>query len=254
MNTAGRRDVVLLHGWLMGPNLWDTQLSALGNVANLHALAAPAHGTPGPPEAFTMAAWADLVVAELDQRSIDRAIIVGHSMSGWLSQQIWRDHPGRVLGLGLVGIAARSATPDEAEQFKELGRRCATEWRPIAPGLAELLVGEKYLAANPGWVEHWIDHVERRFDLPGMAPLTAAVAERPDYTPTTSQIDVPTMVIHGADDRAIPVEMGRDLAGIVPAATLVVVPDCGHAPPIDQPDAVTDAIRTLIEQVVANVG
>lgn len=247
--TGGRPHVVFLHGWLMGPDLWDAQVSALDGITKTHALAAPAHGTPGPPDNFTMAAWAAMVIGELDRRSVDRAIIVGHSMGGLLTQQIWRDHPNRVLGLGLVGTAARSATLDERDQFKELGRRCATHWREAAPTLAELLVGSGYLASNPRWVDQWTDRVEHDCDLSGMAPLTAAIDEHPDYTRTTVEISVPTVVVHGTDDRAIPIDLGRQLATIIPSADLVEIADCGHAVPMEQPEALTSAVRTLIDRV-----
>lgn len=242
-------DVVFLHGWLMGPDLWDPQVAALDGIADTHALAAPAHGTPLLSEGFDTAAWANLVMEELDRRSVERAVFVGHSMGGWLTQQIWRDHPQRVAGIGIVGQAARSATPEEAEQFKDLGRRVATKWRETAPMLAKLLIGPGYLAANPAWLEHWIDHLERDYDLAGMVPLTAALAERPDYTPTTSRIDVPTVVVHGTDDAAIPLDMGRHLASLIPTAELVEIRGAGHAPPMEEPEAVAVAVRALVDRV-----
>lgn len=243
-------DVVFLHGWLMGPDLWGAQVAALDGIADTHALAAPAHGAPAPPEGFDMAAWAELVMGELDRRSVERAIFVGHSMGGFLTQQIWRDHPQRVLGIGLVGIAARSATVDEQKQFAELMDSSARDWRTLAPTVASLLVGSGYHSANPGWLDRWTDHVERHYDLTGMARLIAAINGRPDYTPTTSRIDVPATVIHGTDDNAMPLDLGRHLAGMIAGADLVVVDGAGHAPPMEQPAPVTAAVRALVAKVL----
>lgn len=249
MRTRPTVDVVFLHGWLMGPNLWEAQVAALDGIADTHALAAPAHGTPAPPAGFDMAAWANLVVADLDRRSVERAVFVGHSMGGFLTQQLWRDHPQRVLGIGLVGIAARSATADEQRQFAELVDRSARDWRALAPTVAELLVGSNFLAANPEWLDQWTEHVEHHYDLTGMARLVAAINGRPDYTPTTSLIDVPATVIHGTTDDAMPLDFGRHLAGLIASAELVVVESAGHAIPMEQPTPVTTAVRALVEKV-----
>lgn len=240
-------DVVFLHGWLMGPHLWDPQVAALDGIAETHTPTAPAHGTPPPPEGFDMAAWADLVMNELDQRSIERAIFVGHSMGGLLTQQIWRDHPDRVLGIGLIGTAARSATPDEQTEFAKLMDRTAGEWRTIAPTVADLLIGSRFLTANPQWLDQWTHYVESHCDLIGMTRLIAAINQRPDYTPTTSRINVPTTVIHGTDDVALPLDLGQHLASLIPDARLVELDGTGHAPPIERPAPVSRSILELVQ-------
>lgn len=241
-------DVVFLHGWLMGPDLWDAQVAALDGIADTHTATAPAHGTPPPPEGFDMAAWADLIMNELDQHSIERAIFVGHSMGGLLTQQIRRDHPDRVLGIGLIGTAARAATTDEQKQFAELMDRTAGDWRALAPTVADLLIGSSFLTANPEWLDHWTAHVESYYDLTAMKRLIAAINQRPDYTPTTSRIDVPTTVIHGTDDVALPLDLGQQLASLVPDARLVEVEGAGHAPPMERPAPVSSAIQELVQE------
>ncbi|HZC51572.1 MAG TPA: alpha/beta fold hydrolase, partial [Mycobacterium sp.] len=100
----GRVDVVFLHGWLMGPYMWEAQTAALRRVARCHALAQPGHGgAPLNPEA-SMADWAEWLIDHIDARGIDRAVFVGHAMGGLLVQELWRRHPDRVSGLALVSI------------------------------------------------------------------------------------------------------------------------------------------------------
>ncbi|MGH9139384.1 MAG: alpha/beta fold hydrolase [Acidimicrobiales bacterium] len=245
-------DVVFLHGWLMGPDLWTQQVAALDGIAAAHPLPAPAHGAPAPAGGFDMAAWAAGVIEELDRRNVGRAVFVGHSMGGFLAQQIWRDHPARVAGIGLIGITEQPATAEDRAQFIDLNERIARDWRAMAEIVRPLLVGDQLVSSQPDWVDRWIERVERDYDLAGMVPLAAAVTARPDYTPTTSQIDVPTVVVHGTDDRAIPVGFGRRLAALIPGAELSVLDDCGHAAPLEQPAAVSKALRSLIGRVAAD--
>lgn len=224
--------------------------AALDGIADTHALAAPAHGTPAPPEGFGMAGWASLLMDELDRRSVDQAIFVGHSMSGWLAQQIWRDHPQRVLGIGLVGATERPATLDAQKKFAERMDSIAHDWRALAPAVANLLVGSDFLAVNPGWVDRWTDHVEKTYDLAGMKRLIAAINRRPDYAPTTSRIDVPATVIHGNDDRVFPLDVGRRLASLIADADYAEIEGAGHAPPMERPAPVNAAVCALVERVI----
>jgi 3-oxoadipate enol-lactonase len=56
---------------------------------------------------------------------------------------------------------------------------------------------------------------------------------------------VPTLVVHGSDDRMIPVENGRMIAARIPGAELVELPEIGHAYPTEAPD-VDDAIAAFL--------
>lgn len=195
-----------------------------------------------------MAAWADLVMDQLDLCSVERAVFVGHSMSGYLTQQIWRDHPHRVAGLGLVGTTWQYALVNEKEAFAELIGNMARDWRTLAPTAAQLLVGSDYLASNPRWLDRWTDHVERNYDLTGMARLIAAINERPDYAPTNRQIDVPTTVIYSAEDRVFSLDVGRNLTAQIPGAEPVEIEGAGHAIPMERPEPVAAAVRALVEK------
>jgi pimeloyl-ACP methyl ester carboxylesterase len=247
--------VVFLHGWLMGPSLWDSQAAALDGLATTHAPGGTGTRDAGAARGFDMADWADLVLDELDRRSVEQAVFVGHSMSGYLTQQIWRDHPDRVLGIGLVATTQRPAPVGEQQEFADLVARIAQDWRAQAPTVADLLVGRRFLAANPGWLDAWTEQVERDDDLVGMARVVAAINGRPDYTATTSRIDVPATVVHGTDDRVFPLDRGygHDLAALIPGADLVEVPGAGHAVPVERPAPVAAAIRGLVERARAQL-
>jgi pimeloyl-ACP methyl ester carboxylesterase len=77
-----------------------------------------------------MAAWATQVMDELDRCGVGRTVFVGHSMGGWLAQQVWRDHRERVLGIGLVGVTERPGTLDDHQQFANLAKAAARRARP----------------------------------------------------------------------------------------------------------------------------
>ena len=81
----------------------------------------------------------------------------------------------------------------------------------------------------------------------GRTGALAAMRDRPDSTPTLGDIDVPVLVIHGADDQLIPVSEAEAMAAAVPDGRLVIIPDAGHLPNLEQPDAFNDAVIDFLE-------
>jgi pimeloyl-ACP methyl ester carboxylesterase len=70
-----------------------------------------------------------------------------------------------------------------------------------------------------------------------------ALQRRPDQQKTLRQSRVPTLVLCGEHDALCPVKRHEFMAELIPNARLVVVPDAGHLPTLEQPEAVTEALR-----------
>jgi pimeloyl-ACP methyl ester carboxylesterase len=70
-----------------------------------------------------------------------------------------------------------------------------------------------------------------------------AIMGRQDSRPLLPSVEIPTLVLVGAEDKLTPPELAREMAEMVEWASLVIVPDCGHLSSLEQPDAVTDALR-----------
>ena len=71
--------------------------------------------------------------------------------------------------------------------------------------------------------------------------------DRPDSTPDLPGLEVPALILHGADDQLIPVTEAEAMAAAMPHAKLVVVPDAGHLLNLEQPDFFNDAVRDFLE-------
>ena len=70
-----------------------------------------------------------------------------------------------------------------------------------------------------------------------------AIMGRPDSRPDLPAIRVPTLVGVGEEDSLTPPELAEEMAAGIPGARLVRIPDAGHLPPMEQPDAVTKLLR-----------
>jgi pimeloyl-ACP methyl ester carboxylesterase len=100
--------------------------------------------------------------------------------------------------------------------------------------------------AHPTFLGEWTKAVSN-YALKEMPAIGQAVAGKPDNTQAAAQLGVPTVVIHGKDDAAIPVETGVQAANRIPDAKLVRLSAVGHCPPLEAPSAVAAEVIQLAE-------
>src|ERR671922_1114585 len=121
--------ILLLHAWPLDARMWEPQLAALPNDVRVVAPNLPGFGGSEPVDAVaTMRAAAERTLSELERAGIDRALVCGLSMGGYVAFELWRRSPDRVLGLVLANTRAVDDTPDGAD------KRRAPAGRPRAEG------------------------------------------------------------------------------------------------------------------------
>lgn len=231
-----RHAVVFLHGWLMSPAMWSGAMAALKGKARCVALWQPAHGaTTAPTHDFSMEQWADWVADNLAALGIERAVLVGHSMGGFLAQMVARRHASLVSGLVLVGTQDTAWSRERNEEFISRVDAATATWGPdTAKAVAERLVGSRHLSRSAGFLGAWESQV-RSYDLAGMAHLARAIAHRPDFSQAPASAKVPTLVVHGGADVAIAPKDARAMAKRL-GAQFAQVAEAGHCLPMEEPE------------------
>jgi pimeloyl-ACP methyl ester carboxylesterase len=202
---------------------------------------------------YTPEAQADLVIRLMDIFGIDQAILVGNSAGGTIATLTALRHPERVQALVLADAAIYSGggTPAwlgpilRSPQVQRLGplvSRSVRLWGESAARSAwhdpSKLTPEIWEGSNRyQQVENW-DRALWEFTL---ASHPLGLPERLD------QIEIPTLVITGDDDRIVPTEESLRLADEIPNAELSVLPNCGHAPQQECPEAFLEALGEFLE-------
>ena len=87
----------------------------------------------------------------------------------------------------------------------------------------------------------------RAFHPAGLRAMARASAE--NLRDVLPQIDVPTLLVYGAEDVRAPLAVAKDLEASIPPATLVVLPDVGHACNLEAPEAFNQAVRRFLQGV-----
>lgn len=224
--------LLLLHAWPIDARMWQPQLDELPK--GLPAVA-PNHpgfgGSPLTGDVTTMGACADRALSALDEAGIERAVVCGLSMGGYVAFELWRRARERVIGLVLANTRAVADPPEGAEARRALARRLLSEGNVLADAPPPLLAEDPPADLHER-VREWIADQSPQ----AIAAAALGMAERPDSTPDLAGIDVPTVVITSTGDRLIPAEVSSEMAARIPAAGLEVLEKVGHLSSLEAPD------------------
>jgi pimeloyl-ACP methyl ester carboxylesterase len=247
----GRGDPVLLvHGLGLSGGAWWRTVDALAPAMRVITFDHRGIGRSRSwTYAYTTEAMADDAVSILDDLAIDRVHLYGFSLGGMVAQQIALRHPARVrsLVLGATHSGSRRAAAPDPEVVAFIRRRGRMPSREAAWASVPYNYGPRCRAEH---VDRIADDIERRLRNPFnerayRAQLLAASLH--NCFGRLERIAAPTLVVHGARDRMIPVANARMTAERVPGARLTILDDAGHLYPTEEP-GVDEAIGEFFHE------
>jgi pimeloyl-ACP methyl ester carboxylesterase len=170
-----------------------------------------------------------------------RFALAGHSMGGYIAFEIMRQAAERVAKLALINTQAR---PDTAEAS---ARRRALIARARDGGLHDVIDELLPLLVHPSRAGE--ADLRRLFHdmgddvrAEGFINNQTAIIARADSRPTMAAIKCPTLVLTGDRDVLIPNTLSKEMAEGIAGAKLVIIPDCGHSPQPERPQATIEAL------------
>ncbi len=234
--------VVLLHGFPFEHTTWEPVAQALQPYARLILPDLRGFGaSPVTEGVYAMRLLAEDVVHLLDQLQIERAIVVGHSMGGYVSLAFARAYPNRLAGLGLVATRATDDTPEYRSQRYQTAKQVQQKGvRVIADHMPEKLTNDPQLAAS-------LREMILKANPQGIIGAQKGMAERPDSTPFLVEIRVPAVVVAGGRDPYVSLEYARTMTRLLGRAWLVELPENGHMLMVEKPQETAEALHQLIQ-------
>jgi pimeloyl-ACP methyl ester carboxylesterase len=239
--------VLLLHAFPLCAGAWAAQMSDLSAYAAAIAPDLPGFGASNNvPTIDDLDALATIVSGAARRRGIDGAVVVGNSMGGYLAFALLRVDPGFVRGLALVNTKATADTDQGRANRLALAQRVEREGSGfLVDEWPQGAVSAVTLRERPSVIRS-IKEMVGQATASGVIAAQRAMAGRPDSTPLLSGIRMPTVVIHGLDDAIVSEAEARAMAGAIPGAAFVGIPDAGHVPNIEDPAPVNAALRALL--------
>ncbi|MBU8871267.1 MAG: alpha/beta hydrolase [Gemmatimonadales bacterium] len=248
-DSADRVPVLWIHGYPLSSLLWELQISDLADIARQITPDLRGHGqTPSTAAPYSMEMLANDCVRLLDHLGFVGPVVIGGlSMGGYVALEICRRHPDRVAGLILASTRA-GADSAEGKAGRDTAAAVATGTgvEAIVEGMLPKLLAPKTYDEQPDLVD-FVREMMMETSVDGVVGALAAMRDRVDSTPGLPNLQIPTLVIHGAEDQLIPVGEAESMAAALPDAELVVVPGAGHLPNLEQPEVFGDAVRGFLE-------
>jgi 3-oxoadipate enol-lactonase len=230
--------VLFIHGFPFDGSMWRETLAGL--PPGWRGLAPDLRGFGGtePPDAhvYRMDDYARDLVRLLDDEGVARVVVCGLSMGGYVAFALRRRFPERVAGLVLADTRAGPDTEEARRGRYELAERVLREGhQPVIDGMMPKLLPEATRASRPELVAR-VEDMMRRASPAAIAAALHGLADRPDSSADLSAIDIPTLVVVGAEDALTPPAESELMAEAIPGARLEVVAGAGHLTPVEKPE------------------
>jgi 2-hydroxy-6-oxonona-2,4-dienedioate hydrolase len=243
--TTGSNDkppLLLLHGVGGHAEAYVRNLKSHGEHFWTWAIDMIGHGwTDKPASDREVPHYVDHVLRVLDTLKIDKVLVSGESLGGWVASRLAIDYPDRVERLVLNTAGGSQADPKVMERLKTLSMRAVEEpsWEFIkarvewlmtdkSKAYDDLVATRQAIYQQPGMVEAQ----RHNMVLQDMETRQRNILRAGDY----GRIKAPTLVVWTSDDPTADVSEGRRIATMIPGALFTVMDGCGHWPQFEDPE------------------
>jgi pimeloyl-ACP methyl ester carboxylesterase len=237
--------LLLIHAFPLDAGMWDEQVARFGADVSVAAPHLPGFGgTAGAGETMTMAAAADHCREAMDAAGMERAVVCGLSMGGYVALELWRRSPERLSGLILANTRAEADSLEGAAGRRKLAARLREE------GTGFLVEAPPPLLSAGAPEGRWavVRSMIAAQPAGSIAAAALGMAERPDSTGDLPRIDVPTLVITSDADALIPADVSAAMAAKIPGADFAVIPGAGHLSNLEAPADFDDLVSAHLRR------
>jgi pimeloyl-ACP methyl ester carboxylesterase len=239
--------LILLHAFPLSADLWRPQLDRVARGWQFLAPDLRGFGRGAlPPQSMTMDEMAADVSAFMDGLEIDRAVIGGLSMGGYVTMALYRLAPERFTGVVLANTKATLDTPEARaarEQMIELVR--AQGASAVADQMLPKLLGETSQRARP-LLGPMVRRLIEGNSAEGIEAAIHAIKDRPESLSTLERTAAPSLVIASDEDVIIPVTEAETMHRVMPRSQLVVLTSAGHLSNLEVPDDFSEALGNFL--------
>jgi 3-oxoadipate enol-lactonase len=242
--------LVLLHGFPLNGRMFESQMTAFSGSHRVVAPDYPGFGrSPRTPAQPDVRYYAEGVRGLLDRLHLERVILGGVSMGGYVAFECMRLFPERVSALILANTRPEPDAEEMRETRKEMALRVAQEGVGV---LIELQMDRLLTPHTLQNNEELVESVRAMiFDNSpdGIVAALGAMRERPDSTPLLGEIDVPTLVVGGEEDGISSPEIMGAMAAKIPGAHHVTIPKASHLSNLEAPEEFNATLADFLKSI-----
>ncbi|MEX0782517.1 MAG: alpha/beta fold hydrolase [Dehalococcoidia bacterium] len=238
--------LLLIHAFPLDNTMWKPQVDEFGGRLRVFAPNLPGFGGTDPiGPVMGMDACADLIAALARAQGVERLVVCGLSMGGYVALQVWKRHPDLVDGLVFANTKASADDDAAKERRKQLADRLLTEGNGFLAENPPPLFSEE----APGELLSLVKNVIAAQPAASIAAASLGMAARPDFTAELGGVTVPTLVITADKDTLIPPDATKPMADGIPNARYEVIQHSGHLSNLQAPNEFNALLKQHLERV-----
>jgi 3-oxoadipate enol-lactonase len=244
--------VVFLHAFPLNRTMWEPQIGAL--VAECRCIPIDFRGfgdsRAAPP--FSVDRYADDVAAVLDALQIERAVVVGISLGGYVAFAMWRRHRERIRGLVLSDTRASADSEEVIARRRALIDTARTKGSTAVANMQIAgLMGKSTRDKRPD-IYDAIHRMMAQTGADGIIGGLEAMISRPDSTATLTTIDMPTLIVVGDEDVITPPKEARRIHDGIPGSRIEILHGAGHLSSVERPAAFNTVVSEFLGGLLYN--
>lgn len=243
----GDKTIVLLHGYLETLYVWEDFRALFPESSHIISIDLPGLGLSGShPQINSMQFDAKVILDLLDRLSVEKAVIIGHSMGGYVGQRFLRDYPERIEAL--INVNSIPYADDPAKK-NDRDKEISFILNGKLVQLAQIAVPNMYAKGNLRKCDEKIMEtleICETHDPEGVAAVVRGLVSRDDNVQILSSTDVPVMFVYGDSDVYTPLSTVERVMSDLPSCKHVIVPGTGHNTHIEDPQSLYRHVSCFI--------
>jgi 3-oxoadipate enol-lactonase len=239
---------VFIHGFPFNHEMWDPQMRTLSNRIRAISYDIRGHGASDVGDGqFTIELFVDDLIALLDHLVIDKAVLCGLSMGGYIALRAIERYPERVRALVLCDTKSE---PDGNEAKIKRAATLKSIKSAGVPAFADEFVKSIFAPETCRVNDALVDRIRRMIvaNAPlGISGTLLALAARTDTTPSLPAIHVPTLILTGDQDILTPPAAAEALHDRITGSRMAIVPKAGHMSNLENPAFFDSELESFLD-------
>lgn len=250
---SGSTTVMLLHGFGENASIFKNQIAFLQKYCSLIVPDIPGSGKSAtwdlPYQACSIDLFADAMIEILKLESVEKAIVIGHSMGGYITLSMYENSPHFFKGLGLLHSTS-FADSDEKKQMRLKGIDTIQNYGAAAFLKATIpnLFAEHFKVTHSEIVQELIEHAAS-FDNKSCCQYYFAMMNRPDRRHLLQQLPFPLLQIIGTQDIAVPFNDSLQQSHLANSTDVHILENVGHMGMLEATKRVNLAVLEYIHRI-----
>ncbi|MBS1683078.1 MAG: alpha/beta hydrolase [Bacteroidetes bacterium] len=241
--------VILIHGFCETHEIWDRFAEQLSKKFEIFVIDLPGFGSsPLPVRPFKISDIASGILDWIKQSRIQRPVVIGHSLGGYVGLAMAQQKPEIFSGLGLF---QSTAYPDSEE--RKINRNRVIDFvktHGIDPYIDTYVPGLFFDKGHPAI--YTVDEIARKTKIESLIAYTEAMRDRESTIEVLKNFKSPFLMLAGEQDCVIPQEIAKELSTIAPRSTFCLLKNVGHMAMYESPQESLEAVEGFVSRIELN--